>query len=50
MVDEQKKSTEEGAVKTQEESGDKKKHSGRGADGIEEGGATKERSKTELDW
>ncbi len=49
MVDEQKKSTEEGAVKTQEESGDKKKHSGRGADGIEEGGATKERSKTELD-
>lgn len=49
MVDEQKKSTEKKAVKTQEESGDKEKHSGRGADGIEEGGATEERSKTELD-
>lgn len=49
MVDEQNKSTEEEAVKIEEESGDKEKHSARGADGIEEGGTTEERSKTELD-
>lgn len=49
MVDEQNKSTEEEAVKIEEESGDKEKHSARGADGIEKGGATEERSKTELD-
>jgi len=49
MVDEQNKSTEEEAVKIEEESGDKENHSARGADGIEEGGATEERSKTELD-
>ena len=49
MVNEQEKHTEEEAVKTQEESEDKEKHAGRGADGIEEGMATKERSKTELD-
>ena len=49
MVDEQNKSTEEEAVKIEEESGDKEKHSARGADGTEEGGATEERSKTELD-
>ncbi len=49
MVNEQRKSTEEEVVKAKEESGDKEKQLGGGADGIEEGGATKERSKTELD-
>ena len=49
MVDEQNKSTEEEAVKIEEESGDKEKHSARGADGIEKDGTPEERSKTELD-
>ena len=49
MVNEQKKRTEEESVKTQEASGDKEKNSGKDADEIEEGGATKERSKRELD-